>query len=533
MALPAAVAGWALGSPAATLITAAGALAGNALRRLPVMVVVGGAARLTLATAAALAVARPIAPAPAVGVSPLAPQIVLAGIAFFVVFTLVDLLLDRAETGLAGTPTDAARTDPLTNAALFPLALLLAVAGYRFGYEPLAFLLAGLVCLLWVVRTTVNLRTLHGALERLHADVAEEREKLATLFEQSGEGIYTVDDSLRVTSLNPAMASLLGRPSAQVAGRPCADVCHFLDGAGQPLCPDRCPLRRAHAAGHPVTEEVRYAAPDEAAVPGAAPPDAAGAAAREKHLLLTYAAAGEPGDPLRLGIGIARDVSDLKAAERLRADFVSLVTHELRSPLTISTGYVNLLRRALQASYRPQDTDAGRVWRYLDRIEDAEQHLLRLVNSLLEMARLERTDLPVDYSAVAVHQLVEDAVETSVPAAAERGVTLERDIPADLPLLWSSELYLREIVSNLLSNAVKYTPPGGRIRVQVAVDGAGGAGGGGAGAAGGGNAPGAGGVAGRAAAAHRRRRHRLRVDRGGADPALHPLLPQPAPGGAP
>jgi signal transduction histidine kinase len=179
---------------------------------------------------------------------------------------------------------------------------------------------------------------------------------------------------------------------------------------------------------------------------------------------------------LRLGIGIARDVSDLKAAERLRADFVSLVTHELRSPLTISTGYVSLLRRALQASYRPQDTDAGRVWRYLDRIEDAEQHLLRLVNSLLEMARLERTDLPVDYTAVPVHQLVEDAVEATAPAAAERGLTLERDIPADLPHVWSSELYLQEIVSNLLSNAVKYTPPGGRIRVQVAVDAGAGAG---------------------------------------------------------
>jgi signal transduction histidine kinase len=482
VALPAAVAGWALGSPAATLITAVGALAGNALRRLPPMVVVSGAARLTLATAAGLAVARPFAPTPAVGASPLAPQIVLAGIAFFVTFTLVDLLLDRAETGLAGAPTDAARSDPLTNAALFPMALLLAVAGYRFGYEPLAFLLAGLVCLLWVVRTTVNLRTLHGALERLHADVAEEREKLATLFEQSGEGIYTVDDSLRVTSLNPAMAALLGLPAAQVAGRACADVCHFLDGAGQPLCPDRCPLRRAHAAGHSVTEEVRYTAPGGpdpapagaagaagAAAPGA-DPATAGAPPRQKHLLLTYTAAGEPGDPLRLGIGIARDVSDLKEAERLRSDFVSLVTHELRSPLTISTGYVSLLRRALQASYRPQDTDAGRVWRYLDRIENAEQHLLRLVNSLLEMARLERTDLPVDYTAVPVHQRVEDAVEATVPAAAERGLTLERDIPADLPNVWSSELYLQEIVSNLLSNAVKYTPPGGHIRVQVAVD---------------------------------------------------------------
>jgi hypothetical protein len=184
-----------------------------------------------------------------------------------------------------------------------------------------------------------------------------------------------------------------------------------------------------------------------------------------------------------------------------------------------------MLRRTLQRGASSREPDAERVWRYLDRIEGAEQHLLRLVNSLLEMARLERPDLPVEYSEVAVDQLLEDAVEATAPAAAERGLRLERDIPADLPRLWSSELYLQEIVTNLLSNAVKYTPAGGRVTVGASVA-----------AAPRSAAPLDGAPPGRSggnAAAPLGRRHRLRLERGGAGPVVHPLLPQSTPGGAP
>ncbi|MDQ3701774.1 MAG: PAS domain-containing sensor histidine kinase, partial [Chloroflexota bacterium] len=357
-------------------------------------------------------------------------------------------LLDWLDTNLRGRPDRIARTDVLTNLALVPMALFLHAVSLRLGFDRLAVLLTGLVALLFVVRTTVNLRTLHGALGRLHRTVVEERETLATLFLHSGEGIYTVDDRLRITAINPAMATLLDQPAQLVAGRACVQVCHFLDEAGQELCPMRCPLRQAQAHGQPVSQEVVYAPPGR-------PP---------KHLLLTYAAAGDPGGHLRLGIGIARDVSVQKEAERLRRDFVSLVTHELRSPLTISIGYVSMLRRALQATSLDE-----RVWRYLDRIEGAEQHLLRLVNSLLEMARLQRTDLPLEYHRVAVDHLVEDAVEAITATAEAKGLVLERDIPAGLPRLWSSTLYLQEIVNNLLDNAVKYTPEGGRVSVTVQV----------------------------------------------------------------
>lgn len=495
LTLPVSLAWWHLGVPAATVLAAAGALAGNAVRRRPALPALAGAARITLATAVALAVVNGLwGPG---GATPLTLEWAGGAAAFFALASAGDTLLDWLDTNLRGRPDRTARTDVLTNLALVPMSLFLHFVSLRLGFDRLAVLLTGLVALLFVVRTTVNLRTLHGALRRLHRTVVEERETLATLFLHSGEGIYTVDDRLRITAINPAMATLLDQPAQLVAGRTCVQVCHFLDDAGQELCPQRCPLRQAQAHGQPVSQEVVYAPPGR-------PP---------KHLLLTYAAAGDPGGHLRLGIGIARDVSVQKEAERLRRDFVSLVTHELRSPLTISIGYVSMLRRALQAaaplespadqgppSGNPLDekpTTPGppppgalgalgahpaatpptplsptldeRVWRYLDRIEGAEQHLLRLVNSLLEMARLQRTDLPLEYHQVAVDHLVEDAVEAITATAEAKGLVIQRDIPAGLPRLWSSALYLQEIVNNLLDNAVKYTPEGGRVSVTVQV----------------------------------------------------------------
>ena len=322
------------------------------------------------------------------------------------------------------------------------------------------------MAVLWIVRATVNQRTLHGALQRLHREVAAEREQLATLFEQSGEGIFTVDAGLRISSLNPAMArSWDGRRRRSRASlrrrlslpRP---------RRAAPL-PRALPLRRAEQEGRPVTEEVLYRLPAASGPePGPAPEQAPDAG--QKHLLLTYTTAGEPGHPSGWGSG-----SPATSPPR-RKRSASGRTSSPWSPtscvaLTISTGYVNMLRRTLQRGARPEGPEVERVWRYLDRIEGAEQHLLRLVNSLLEMARLERPDLPVEYGEVAIDQLLEDAVEATAPTATERGLRLEQDIPAGLPRLWSSELYLQEIVTNLLSNAVKYTPPGGRVTVGASV----------------------------------------------------------------
>jgi PAS domain S-box-containing protein len=203
------------------------------------------------------------------------------------------------------------------------------------------------------------------------------RHKLATVFTQSAEGIYTVDGDLRIGGANPAMADLLGLPVTALEGRPCAAVCHFEDAAGERLCPGRCPLRLAWTERRPVTQEVIYQHPEQF----------------PRTLLLTYAAAGDAQGRLELGIGILRDISGQKEAERLRDEFVSLVTHELRSPLTISLGYWTVKRSSALAR---RATQCGALRYFVSRIEGAERPL-RLVNNLLEIGRVEGPSFEPEY----------------------------------------------------------------------------------------------------------------------------------------
>jgi signal transduction histidine kinase len=337
------------------------------------------------------------------------------------------------------------RQDPLVNILVLPLAVAFQLVDAALGFERMAIVLGGMLVLLFVVRALTNLRTAYGTL-------AEQRIKLATLFDHSGEGIYTVDGDLRIDTLNPAMAELLGQPAEALAQRECAAVCRFQDLHGQRLCPDRCPLVRAHATRLPVSEEVLYQLPDQ-------PP---------RHLLLTYASVGEPGEPLSLGIGIARDMTAEREAAKLRDEFVSLVTHELRSPLTVSIGYIELLKRALSGATQPLDPQKGTY--YVGRIESAERHLLRLVNNLLELARVERPDLELELGWVDLGRLIEETVDGIRTLASEKQQTVTLDLPADIPVIWSAELYLKEVFSNLTSNAVKYTPEGGSVAVTVRVN---------------------------------------------------------------
>jgi signal transduction histidine kinase len=168
-----------------------------------------------------------------------------------------------------------------------------------------------------------------------------------------------------------------------------------------------------------------------------------------------------------LGIGIARDVTAQRETERLREEFVSLVTHELRSPLTSSTGYLDLLHRVIERAPRSAGLDKRKAITYVERVQSAERHLLRLVDNLLDIARVERADLPLDLGEVQIGRLVDDVLDGIAAHAAQKEIRLLREGERELPPVWTSELYVREVLDNLISNAVKYTPDGGVVTVTL------------------------------------------------------------------
>jgi signal transduction histidine kinase len=150
-----------------------------------------------------------------------------------------------------------------------------------------------------------------------------------------------------------------------------------------------------------------------------------------------------------------------QAANEAKGRFLSMISHELRTPLGAIGGYASLLVEEIHGPLGAEQR------KYIGRIQHNQQHLLRLVNELLDLAKIEAGHSPLDLVSVPV-QLVLDSVHTMIEPQA-RASELRLEVrKQDLALrLYGDAKRVEQIVLNLLSNAVKFTPAGGAVTVST------------------------------------------------------------------
>jgi len=146
---------------------------------------------------------------------------------------------------------------------------------------------------------------------------------------------------------------------------------------------------------------------------------------------------------------------------RLKGEFLANVSHELRTPLNSIIGFGELLLDIAHAEQAAGDdsTRLAKRIRYVDNIVNAARNLLEMINSLLEMAKIEAGKIELRVERISVRDLCEGMLGLIYPQANKKGLTLKLEIADDLPLIESDGNKLRQIVFNFLSNAVKFTPP--------------------------------------------------------------------------
>ncbi len=157
----------------------------------------------------------------------------------------------------------------------------------------------------------------------------------------------------------------------------------------------------------------------------------------------------------------------LYESNRLKSEFLANVSHELRTPLVSIIGFAELLRDASGHS----ETDPKRIGRYSENILTSGRSLLDLINDLLDVAKIEAGQLELHVSEFSIAELCSDLIDFVRPLADKRNQALEARIAADLPRCRSDSGRIKQILYNLLSNAIKFTPPGGRIGLDLAQDG--------------------------------------------------------------
>jgi signal transduction histidine kinase len=147
--------------------------------------------------------------------------------------------------------------------------------------------------------------------------------------------------------------------------------------------------------------------------------------------------------------------TELRDLDQMKSDFVALVSHELRAPLTALNGGLEL---ALQSS----ENLPARSRAILEVMTDESSRLTNFIQTILDVSRLEAGKLAITFGPVAVHPLVEQAAAI-VLASGQRKV--EWNIAPGLPPIWGDETYLEQAIRNLISNADKYSPPDKSIQL--------------------------------------------------------------------
>lgn len=262
----------------------------------------------------------------------------------------------------------------------------------------------------------------------------KEQGRLAAIFRYSTDGILTVDAALRIIDFNPAMERLTGWRESEVLGRFYFEVLRPKDRYGNDARLKDSPILQAFAGQVVENKEMVISTRDSQCI------DVSVTAS------CVRSARGEPMN----GILNVHDITLERQQEEQRSTFISVISHELQTPIAIIKGYASTLARP-DAKLEAEATRPR-----LLAIEEEADRLNKLVGNLLYASRIQAGGLSMDSAPLDLVALIEGV--TRRLRARSPGVAVALDIPANLPLVVADRDRIEEVLQNLLDNAVKYSP---------------------------------------------------------------------------
>jgi signal transduction histidine kinase len=166
-------------------------------------------------------------------------------------------------------------------------------------------------------------------------------------------------------------------------------------------------------------------------------------------------------DHASIAIANAQLYAEVQRANIAKSDFVSFVSHELKTPMTSIKGYADLLSAGAVGEVSDAQTD------FLATIRSNIDRMTTLVSDLADVSRIEAGRLHLEFAPVHLGEVIDEVVRSTQSLLEEKNHEIIIDIPEDLPQVWGDANRLVQIVTNLVSNANKYTPEGGRIIIYA------------------------------------------------------------------
>jgi signal transduction histidine kinase len=294
---------------------------------------------------------------------------------------------------------------------------------------------------------------------RRENELADKSQLLAATLDNMDQGLIVIDHRHQVKLWNHRVVDMFSLPPEVLrAGRPFAEVLrYFIESAG--TSPDKVeaelaarlvelesnPVRvlERHRADGRVIERRRRVMPQGGSV------ITYGDATARKH--------GE--------VALRRAKEEAEIASRSKTEFLANMSHELRTPLNAIIGFSDIMTREI---FGPLGQE--RYVEYARDIHTSGQHLLNLINDVLDIAKIEHNKTELAEETVDVPEAVEACLRLMRDRAVAAGVETAARMPPDLPRLFADGRRLKQILLNLISNAVKFTPAGGRVEVRASAD---------------------------------------------------------------
>jgi signal transduction histidine kinase len=261
---------------------------------------------------------------------------------------------------------------------------------------------------------------------RLYTETAQEREKLSHILSNIADVVIVVDELGKVLLINEMAISVLRLfPEKDYAGQNFNEVF------------ENTPLIDAYLKA----KESRQSLIQEMTLPNT----------RTFHVNL------HP----QTGIGwiiVMQDITPFKEMDKLKNELVATVSHDLKQPLSVMSGYLDLLDM-----HRKFD-DVG--LNFMAMIERSIRHMRSLIDDLLDLANIE-SGIKLKLQPLHIKEVLNESIESVRPTAEGKAITLEVNMPEYLPLVRGDRSRLNQVFTNLVSNAVKYTQPTGRVQVRA------------------------------------------------------------------
>jgi len=272
---------------------------------------------------------------------------------------------------------------------------------------------------------------------RLYTQVNREKQRIDAMLDSAADGILILSPDHTIERSNAAFARMYGAPQDEIHGRKHHEVIQWV------RTPHGITLENAEAGGWPLSPQAHLYVEGDIQRPDGQPPLPVG---------ISYAPLISSDAKLINTIATVRDITRFRQADELKSEFVSVVSHELKTPVALIKGYVSTLRR------EDVEWDRDIMENSLLVIEEETDRLTSLIEDLLDASRLQAGGMQLKRSLISLRQIAKNLAERFQVQTDNHEIVV--DMPEDLPEVLADEVRIQQVLSNLISNAIKYAPDG-------------------------------------------------------------------------